>query len=80
MLRTVSPGQVPLLLTLLERKGTAVSARGKAKGKAEAASGKVKKVAGKAVGDPVLEGRGKAKQAKGNLRQAGEKVKDAAKK
>jgi len=51
-----------------------------AKGKAEAAEGRVKKGAGKALGDPVLEGKGKAKQAKGNLRQAGQKVKDAVKK
>jgi uncharacterized protein YjbJ (UPF0337 family) len=57
-----------------------VSAKNKAKDKAEAAKGKVKKGAGKALGDPVLEGKGKAKEAKGNLKQAGEKVKDAGKK
>lgn len=57
-----------------------MSATGKAKGKAEAASGKVKKGTGKAVGNPVLESKGKAKQAKGNLRQSGQKAKDAAKK
>jgi uncharacterized protein YjbJ (UPF0337 family) len=57
-----------------------VSATDKAKDKAEAAKGKVKKGAGKALGDPVLEGKGKAEQAKGNLKQAGEKVKDAGKK
>ena len=32
------------------------------------------------LGDPVLEGQGKADQTKGDLKQAGEKVKDAAKK
>jgi uncharacterized protein YjbJ (UPF0337 family) len=57
-----------------------VSASNKAKDKAQAAKGKVKKGAGKALGDPVLEGKGKAEQVKGNLKQAGEKVKDAAKK
>jgi uncharacterized protein YjbJ (UPF0337 family) len=57
-----------------------VSASKKAKDKAQAAKGKVKKGAGKALGDPVLEGKGKAEEAKGNLKQAGEKVKDAAKK
>lgn len=57
-----------------------MSASGKAKGKSEAAKGKIKKGIGKAIGDPVLEGKGKAKEAIGNLRQAGEKVKDAAKK
>jgi len=57
-----------------------MSASDKAKDKAEAAKGKVKKGSGKALDDPVLEGKGKAEQAKGNLKQAGEKVKDAAKK
>jgi uncharacterized protein YjbJ (UPF0337 family) len=57
-----------------------VSAKNKAKGKAQATEGRVKKGVGKAIGDPVLEGRGKAKQAKGNLKLAAEKVKDAAKK
>jgi uncharacterized protein YjbJ (UPF0337 family) len=52
----------------------------KAKDKAQAAKGKVKKAAGKAMGDPVLEGKGKADQVKGDLKLAGEKVKDAAKK
>jgi uncharacterized protein YjbJ (UPF0337 family) len=42
--------------------------------------GKVKKGTGKALADPVLEGKGKTEEAKGNLKQAGEKVKDAAKK
>ncbi|MBV9093621.1 MAG: CsbD family protein [Streptosporangiaceae bacterium] len=57
-----------------------MSAKDKAKDKAEAAKGKTKKGAGKALDDPVLEGKGKAKEVKGNLKQAGEKVKDAAKK
>ena len=57
-----------------------MSAKYKAKDKAEAAMGKVKKGTGKALGDPVLEGKGKAREAKGNLKQAGEKVKDAGKK
>jgi uncharacterized protein YjbJ (UPF0337 family) len=57
-----------------------MSAKDKAKDKAEAAKGKVKKDTGKALGDPVLEGKGKAEQVKGDLKQAGEKVKDAVKK
>lgn len=57
-----------------------MSATDKAKDKAEAAKGKMKKGTGKAMDDPVLEGAGKAEEAKGNLKQAGEKVKDAAKK
>jgi uncharacterized protein YjbJ (UPF0337 family) len=62
------------------QEGAAVTASKKAKNKAQAAKGKVKKGAGKALADPVLEGKGKAEQVKGNLKQAGEKVKDAAKK
>ena len=52
----------------------------KSKDKAQAAKGKVKEGAGKAIDDPYLEGEGKADQVKGDLKQAGEKVKDAAKK
>jgi uncharacterized protein YjbJ (UPF0337 family) len=57
-----------------------VSVSKKARGKAEAAKGRVKKGTGKVLGDPVLEGKGKGEQVKGNLKQAGQKVKDAAKK
>ena len=57
-----------------------MSASDKAKDKAQAAKGKVKKGTGKTLDAPVLEGEGKAEEAKGNLKQAGEKVKDAAKK
>jgi uncharacterized protein YjbJ (UPF0337 family) len=57
-----------------------VSAADKAKDKAQAVKGKVKKGAGKALDDPYMEGEGKADQVKGNLKQAGEKVKDAFKK
>ena len=56
-----------------------MSASDKAKNKAEAAKGKVKKGTGKAVDSPVLEGEGKAEEVKGNLKQAGEKIKDAVK-
>jgi uncharacterized protein YjbJ (UPF0337 family) len=80
MLRTIPQGQVTPRPTFFERKERPVSASNKAKGKAEAAKGKIKKVTGKGSGDRVLEGKGKAQQAKGNLKQAGEKVKDAAKK
>ena len=57
-----------------------MSAADKAKDKGEVAKGKVKEGAGKVLGDPVLEGEGKTDQTKGELKQAGEKVKDAAKK
>jgi uncharacterized protein YjbJ (UPF0337 family) len=57
-----------------------VSATDKAKEKAQAAKGRIKKETGKALDDPYLEGEGKADQVKGNMKQAGEKVKDAFKK
>jgi uncharacterized protein YjbJ (UPF0337 family) len=57
-----------------------VSVSKKAKDKAQAAKGKVKKGVGRAVGDPVLIAEGKTEQVKGDLKQAGEKVKDATKK
>ena len=57
-----------------------MSASDKAKDKAQAAKGRVKKAAGKAMNDPVLEGKGKADQVKGDLKQSGEKIKDAGKK
>jgi len=51
----------------------------KAKNVAEEARGKVKEAAGKATGDEQLEAEGRADQAKADLKQAGEKVKDALK-
>ncbi|RKR29889.1 CsbD family protein [Arthrobacter oryzae] len=47
---------------------------------AEKAGGKGKEAAGKATGDKSLQAEGKADQTKGDLKQAGEKVKDAFKK
>jgi uncharacterized protein YjbJ (UPF0337 family) len=44
------------------------------------AKGKLKEVAGKATGNNDLRNEGKADQAVANLKQAGEKVKDALKK
>jgi uncharacterized protein YjbJ (UPF0337 family) len=49
----------------------------KAKNKAEEVGGKVKEKAGEATGDHRLEAEGHVDQASGNLKQAGEKVKDA---
>jgi len=39
--------------------------------------GRIKKAFGHAVGNPRLEGEGRAEQAEGGLKQAGEKIKDA---
>lgn len=80
MLRTIQRGQMHARPIFLTEKRATVSAKNKAKDKTEVAKGKAKKGTGKALGDPVLEGKGKAKEAKGNLKQAGEKVKDAGKK
>jgi len=52
----------------------------KAKNTTQRAKGKVKEVAGRATGDDKLRAKGKTDQTKGNLKQAGEKLKDAVKK
>jgi len=57
-----------------------VTNKDKAKNVAQVAKGKVKEAAGKTTGDDKLEADGKADQMKGNMKQAGEKVKDAFKK
>jgi uncharacterized protein YjbJ (UPF0337 family) len=49
----------------------------KAKDKAQVAKGEVKEKAGKATKDRSLQAKGKGDKASGNLKQAGEKVKDA---
>lgn len=54
-----------------------MSAADKMKDKAQEAEGRIKEGAGKALDDPYMEGEGKADKAAGNLKQAGEKVKDA---
>ncbi len=47
--------------------------------KVEQLKGKGKEAAGKATGNERLEGEGKVDQGKADLKQAGEKIKDAAK-
>lgn len=49
----------------------------KARNAAESAKGKVKEAAGKATDDQDLENEGRAEQANSDVKQAGEKVKDA---
>ena len=51
----------------------------KAKNTTQRAKGKVKEAAGRATGDDKLRAKGKTDQTKGNLKQAGEKLKDAVK-
>jgi uncharacterized protein YjbJ (UPF0337 family) len=57
--------------------GNHMSTGDKIDNKAEELKGKIKEGAGKASDDRELETEGKVDQAKGNLKQAGEKVKDA---
>ena len=52
----------------------------KAANKVTELKGKAKKETGKTIGNEQMEAEGRADQAKGNLKQAGEKVKDAFKK
>ncbi|MGA3218740.1 MAG: CsbD family protein [Acidimicrobiales bacterium] len=52
----------------------------KAKNTAEQARGKLKEAAGAITGNDKLRAEGKADQTKGNLKQAGEKLKDALRK
>jgi uncharacterized protein YjbJ (UPF0337 family) len=49
----------------------------KVKNKAQEAKGQVKDAAGKATNDRTLQAKGKGDKAAGNLKQAGEKLKDA---
>ena len=57
-----------------------MSAVDKAKNKAQEAKGQVKDAAGRATKDRSLQSMGKRDKVSGNLKQAGEKVKDAVKK
>jgi uncharacterized protein YjbJ (UPF0337 family) len=56
-----------------------MSSLDKAKNKAQEIKGSAKKAVGKATNDRSLEAEGKGDQVAGNLKQAGEKVKDAVK-
>jgi uncharacterized protein YjbJ (UPF0337 family) len=57
-----------------------MSKKKKAKNATQVVKGKVEEAAGKATGDERLEQDGKDDQMMGNLKQAGEKLKDAVKK
>jgi uncharacterized protein YjbJ (UPF0337 family) len=57
-----------------------VSSEDKAKNKLDEVGGKVKEAVGKVTGDKSTEHEGKRDQTKSNLKDAGEKVKDAFKK
>jgi uncharacterized protein YjbJ (UPF0337 family) len=57
-----------------------MSTQDKAKNAAEKGAGKIKEQLGKATDDESLEAEGQRDQAKGDLKDVGEKVKDAFKK
>lgn len=57
-----------------------MSAKKKTANKVAEVKGKLKKRAGQAAGDTGLEAEGRAEESKGNLKQAGQKAKDAFKK
>ena len=57
-----------------------MSTENKVNNTAEQATGKLKEGAGKVTGNESLEAEGHGDQAKGNIKQASEKVKDAFKK
>jgi uncharacterized protein YjbJ (UPF0337 family) len=59
------------------KEGPAVATTDKAKNSSQEAKGKLKEAVGKASGNKDLRAKGKADQTKANLKQAGEKVKDA---
>jgi uncharacterized protein YjbJ (UPF0337 family) len=63
-----------------DREEFAMSTENKSADKVQEVKGKVKKNAGEAVGNPRLEAEGRTDETAGNLKQAGEKVKDAFKK
>jgi uncharacterized protein YjbJ (UPF0337 family) len=56
-----------------------MSAEDKVKNAAESAKGTAKDLVGRGTGDKDLETKGKAERAVADLKQAGEKVKDAVK-
>jgi uncharacterized protein YjbJ (UPF0337 family) len=54
-----------------------MGAEDKTAGKVKEIRGRIKKAFGQAAGNPRLEGEGRAEQAEGGLKQAGQKIKDA---
>jgi uncharacterized protein YjbJ (UPF0337 family) len=59
------------------KEGPDMTTTDKAKNTGQQAKGKMKEAAGKLSGNDKLRAEGRADQTKGNLKQAGEKVKDA---
>jgi uncharacterized protein YjbJ (UPF0337 family) len=62
------------------RKDPIMGAENKAANKVTETKGKIKKKAGRGTGNTSLEAKGRTEETKGDLKQAGEKLKDAFKK
>jgi uncharacterized protein YjbJ (UPF0337 family) len=62
-----------------DRKAAVMGTGDKIDNQAEVLKGKVKETAGRVTDEPELEAEGQGDQAKGHVKQAGEKVKDAVK-
>jgi uncharacterized protein YjbJ (UPF0337 family) len=60
-----------------DQEGFNMATENKAANKVTEIKGKIKKKAGQATDDAGLEAEGRAEESKGDLKQAGEKVKDA---
>jgi uncharacterized protein YjbJ (UPF0337 family) len=72
--------QMALPSSHIPRQGANMTTTDKAKNTAQQAKGKLKETVGKVSGNNKLRAEGKADQVKGNVKQAGEKLKDAFKK
>ena len=64
-------------MTAAEDKAARKAARNKTRNATQKVKGQVKETAGRVTGDRRLEAEGRADKTKANLKQAGEKVKDA---
>jgi uncharacterized protein YjbJ (UPF0337 family) len=64
-------------MTAADDKAARKAARNKTRNTAQKVKGQVKEAAGRVTGDRRLEAEGRADKTKANLKQAGEKVKDA---
>ena len=64
-------------MTAADDRAARRAARNKTRNTAQKVKGQVKEAAGRVTGDRQLEAEGRADKTKANLKQAGEKVKDA---
>ena len=64
-------------MTAADDRASRRAARNKTRNAAQKVKGQVKEAAGRATGDRRLEAEGRSDKTRANLKQAGEKVKDA---